>query len=75
MKKRMNIKDARKEQEQPKPAKAPHQISLPGWISTEEELGLGEAMKRVFYRAGIKACEGCNRRAAALDRNFVLKRR
>ena len=72
---KMGINKERKKQEQPEPAKAPHRITLPGWILKEEEIGLGEALKRAFYRAGIKPCPGCQQRAAALNRRFVLSRR
>jgi len=52
----MNIKKIRREQ--PELGSAPRRISLPGWIVKEEELGLGEALERVFYRVGINSCPG-----------------
>ena len=45
----------------------PHRVRLPGFIS-DEELGLGDAIKRVTYAMGIKPCAGCEKRAAALNR-------
>jgi hypothetical protein len=45
----------------------PHRVRLPGFI-VEEEIGLGDAIKRVTYKMGIKPCPGCERRAAALNR-------
>lgn len=45
----------------------PHHIHLPGFL-VEEEIGLGDAIKRVTYALGIKTCGGCERRAAALNR-------
>lgn len=44
-----------------------HRIRLPGFIM-EEELGLGDVIKRVTYAMGIKPCAGCEKRAAALNR-------
>jgi hypothetical protein len=49
----------------------PHRIRLPGFIS-EEETGLGDAVKRMTYAMGIRPCGGCERRAAALNRWMVL---
>jgi hypothetical protein len=45
----------------------PHRIRLPGFIK-EEEIGLGDVIKRVRYAMGIKPCTGCEKRAAALNR-------
>ena len=45
----------------------PHRVRLPGFL-VEEEIGLGDAIKRVTYAIGIKPCSGCQRRAAALNR-------
>jgi hypothetical protein len=45
----------------------PHRVHLPGFI-IEEEIGLGDIVKRTTYAIGIKPCEGCEKRAAALNR-------
>lgn len=45
----------------------PHRVRLPGFL-IEEEVGLGEVIKRVTYAMGIKPCGGCEKRAAALNR-------
>jgi hypothetical protein len=45
----------------------PLQIRLPGFIA-EEDIGLGDVVKRVTYSLGIKACGGCEQRAATLNR-------
>lgn len=45
----------------------PHRVRLPGFI-TEEEIGVGDVVKRATYAMGIKPCGGCERRAAALNR-------
>jgi hypothetical protein len=48
-----------------------YRVRLPGFI-TEEDIGLGDAIKRVTYTLGIRPCGGCERRAAALNRWFVF---
>lgn len=53
-----------KEQE---PESRPKQVRLPGFL-IDEEIGLGDAIKRVTYAMGIKPCGGCEQRAAALNR-------
>ena len=47
----------------------PFRMRLPGFI-LDEEIGLGEAIKRVTYAAGIRPGSGCGceRRAAVLNR-------
>jgi len=45
----------------------PRRVRLPGFL-VEEEIGLGDAVKRVTYAMGIKPCGGCEERAAALNR-------
>jgi hypothetical protein len=49
----------------------PHRIRLPGFV-TDEDIGLGDAVKRVTYALGMQSCSGCERRAAALNRWFVF---
>jgi len=49
----------------------PHTVRLPGFIS-DEQIGLGDLIKRATSAAGIKACDGCRRRAAALNRFMVF---
>jgi len=51
----------------------PFRVRLPGFIS-DEQIGLGDAVKRITYAAGIKPCGGCGRRAAALNRRMVFTR-
>ena len=50
-----------------KAERQPHRIRLPGFIK-EEEIGLGDVIKRVTYAMAIKPCTGCEKRAAALNR-------
>lgn len=51
----------------------PRRVRLPGFL-VEEEIGLGDAIKRATYALGIKACGGCERRAAAMNRWMVFSR-
>ena len=49
------------------PQPQPLRVRLPGFL-IEEETGLGDAIKRITYAMGIKPCDGCEKRAAALNR-------
>lgn len=49
----------------------PRRVRLPGFVS-DEDIGLGDAIKKVTYAFGIKPCGGCNQRAAALNRWMVI---
>jgi hypothetical protein len=52
----------------------PHRVRLPGFV-TDEEIGLGDAIKKVTYAMGIKQpCGGCEKRAAALNRWMSFSR-
>lgn len=42
-------------------------VRLPGFI-VEEEVGLGDVIKRATATLGIRPCGGCERRAAAMNR-------
>jgi hypothetical protein len=55
------------------PKAEPYRLRLPGFIR-EEEIGLGDAVKRATYAVGIRPCGGCDRRAAALNRWMVFTR-
>lgn len=50
-----------------------HRVHLPGFI-IDEEIGLGDVIKRATSYLGIKPCGGCERRAAALNRWVVFTR-
>lgn len=57
----------RSKAKQPEKGAAPaHRVRLPGFL-IEDEIGLGDAIKRVTYAMGIKPCGGCEKRAAALN--------
>jgi hypothetical protein len=62
----MNRKETTRQQGQ-EPEFHPHRVRLPGFL-VDEEIGLGDAIKRVTYAMGIKPCGGCEKRAAALNR-------
>jgi hypothetical protein len=51
-----------------------HQVRLPGFI-TDEEIGLGDLIKRTTSYFGIQPCGGCGRRADALNRWLVFTNR
>jgi hypothetical protein len=44
-----------------------YSVRLPGFL-IDEEIGLGDAIKRVTYAMGVKPCGGCEQRAAVLNR-------
>jgi hypothetical protein len=46
---------------------------LPGFVK-EEEVGLGDVIKRATSSAGIRPCGGCLGRAATLNRWMVFTR-
>lgn len=48
-----------------------HRVRLPGFL-VEEEIGLGDVVKRTTSYFGIKPCGGCEQRAAALNRWIVF---
>ena len=49
------------------PEHPPRRVRLPGFL-IEQELGLGDVIKRTTYAMGIKPCTGCEKRAAVLNR-------
>ena len=49
----------------------PPRVRLPGFV-TDEAIGLGDVVKRATSYIGIRPCEGCARRAAALNRWMVF---
>jgi hypothetical protein len=50
-----------------------HRVRLPGFL-IEEEVGLGDLIKKTTYAMGIKPCSGCEKRAAALNRWMTFSR-
>jgi len=52
-------------------AQSAYRVRLPGFVS-DDEIGLGDAIKRVTRVFGVQPCGGCERRAAALNRWVVF---
>jgi hypothetical protein len=50
-----------------KPESPSYRVRLPGFV-TDEDVGLGDVIKRATSALGIKPCSGCHRRADALNR-------
>jgi hypothetical protein len=44
----------------------PFRLRLPGFL-IEEEIGLGDLLKKSTYAMGIKPCGGCEKRAETLN--------
>ena len=53
---------------QQKTERRAHRVRLPGFIVNEDEIGLGDAVKKFTNMLGVKPCGGCEKRAAALNR-------
>lgn len=53
----------------------PRKIRLPRFVTGDEEIGLGDVVKRATAKVGIKPCGGCSARADRLNRAFVFKGR
>ena len=45
----------------------PYRVRLPGFV-TDEDIGLGDVIKRATSAVGIRPCGSCEQRAAALNR-------
>lgn len=50
------------------PRSAVHHIRLPGFIMDDDEIGLGDAIKRATSYVGLRPCGGCARRAETFNR-------
>jgi len=50
---------------------APLRVRLPGFIANEE-IGLGDVIKRATSYVGMRPCGGCEGRAVALNRRVVV---
>jgi hypothetical protein len=53
-------------------ARQPHRMRLPGFV-TDEQIGLGDVIKRATSAIGIRPCSGCEKRAQALNRWMVFR--
>lgn len=56
------------------PERQPHRVRLPGFI-IDEEIGLGDVIKRATSAVGIRPCDDCAKRAALLNRWMVFSGR
>jgi len=52
----------------PQAIRPAHTIRLPGFVDPDQEVGLGDVIKRATSRVGFNPCAGCGRRAAFLNR-------
>jgi hypothetical protein len=50
-----------------------YRVRLPEFLKNEE-IGLGDVIKRATYSAGIRPCGGCARRTVALNRWVIFTR-
>jgi hypothetical protein len=65
---------AKTKEEMAKVEDHPRRVRLPGFL-VENEIGLGDVIKRATSLIGIKPCGGCDARAAALNNWIVFTRR
>jgi hypothetical protein len=49
----------------------PYRVRLPGFIN-DQDVGLGDVIKRATLAVGIEPCGGCARRAAMLNRWMIF---
>ena len=54
--------------------KQPKKLNIPGFIS-DEDIGLGDVIKRATSYIGIEPCGGCQKRAETLNRFLVFSPR
>jgi hypothetical protein len=52
-------------------AHSPHRVRLPGFIA-DEEIGLGDMIKRATSYFKVRPCGGCEQRAVSLNRWTVF---
>ena len=53
--------------------RASHRVRLPGFVG-DEDIGLGDVVKRASSYLGIRPCRGCEQRRAALNRWMTFTR-
>jgi len=54
-----------------KTERQPYRVRLPGFI-TDEDIGLGDVIKRATSAVGVRPCDDCAKRAAMLNRWMVF---
>jgi hypothetical protein len=52
----------------------PLRVRLPGFIKDDDEVGLGDVIRRASYLVGLPSCGGCDQRATAMNRWMVFSR-
>ncbi len=67
-------KQATKDDQSDQRARPSARMRLPGFIS-DEDIGLGDVLKRATSSVGVKPCGGCARRATTLNRWLVFSGR
>ncbi len=55
--------------------RTPHEVRLPGFVNPEQEVGLGDIIKKATASAGVRPCGGCSQRAETLNSWVVFTRR
>ena len=68
------MKKKKNESQPGKNERPAHRVRLPGFL-IEEEIGLGDLIKKTTYAMGIQPCRGCEQRATALNRWMSFTRR
>lgn len=53
---------------------SPREVRLPGFTS-DNDVGLGDVITRVTSTLGVRSCDGCKRRAQALNRRIAFSGR
>jgi hypothetical protein len=53
------------------PSREPRRVRLPGFVR-DEEIGLGDVIKRATTLMGVRPCRGCGQRAARLNQRVVF---
>jgi hypothetical protein len=52
-----------------------YHVRLPGFITRDVEIGLGDVIKRATASVGIQPCSGCAERAAKMNRWVIFTNR
>jgi len=69
----MNKRKNEKHGHEVRPKRQAHRVRVPGFL-VDDEVGLGDVLKRATYAIGFKPCGGCEKRAEALNRWMVFSR-
>jgi hypothetical protein len=69
----MKTRDVSEGQPGDNSTREPYRVRLPGFIS-DEDIGLGDLIKRATSAIGVRPCGGCERRATTLNRGLSFSR-